>query len=88
MDVALTTKWISNILDGTLPEDFYIEIRGLTPGGKRTQFTYVSIQEFFLAASGLEPAEFEVLVNTLINASIATKQAAGEFGNDLASANW
>lgn len=88
MNNALLTKWVNNTLVGPLPPNFYIEIRALTPGGKRTQFTYIPIQNFLLAAAGIEPADLEILVGSVVAARIDELVANGSIGNDLISTNW
>lgn len=46
MRLLLSTTWLQNLFTGSVPPDFYLEIRGITPGGKRTQFSYIGIQDF------------------------------------------
>ena len=95
MNIALSTKWINAILSGPLPPNFYLEIRALTPGGKRTQFTYIPIQEFFAAAVANNAAlesTIENVVSAMIDTAVQTKIdeaiMAGNLGNSLSSTNW
>lgn len=88
MDIALSTRWHSNIHTEMIPLNFFVEIRALTPGGKRTQFTYLPMQTLIDRALGIDQEALAIQIEAAVTEKVADLVDSGELGTTLASENW